>query len=127
MAAPDVLVIGAGISGLTCARDLAAAGVTVRVLERSRGVGGRCATRRVDRQPVDHGLSFLHGSNSRFRTELDAVEGATAIPNWPVTVEGEGRPCHAPAIPSLGFRLAFLRIPRTKSLRFRRSGHGLRL
>ena len=43
---PTVAVIGAGISGLTCARTLADHGLPVTVFEKSRGVGGRMATRR---------------------------------------------------------------------------------
>lgn len=47
---PDrpVLVVGAGISGLACARVLADAGVPVRVLDRGRRVGGRMSGRRVE-------------------------------------------------------------------------------
>eukprot|EP00434_Breviolum_minutum_P046455 symbB.v1.2.042037.t1/scaffold8456.1/size6268/1 len=37
----DVVVVGAGISGLVCARDLLRQGFTVRVLEASDRVGGR--------------------------------------------------------------------------------------
>jgi NADPH-dependent 2,4-dienoyl-CoA reductase/sulfur reductase-like enzyme len=45
---PTVAVIGAGISGLTCARTLADHGVSVTVFEKSRGLGGRMATRRSE-------------------------------------------------------------------------------
>jgi renalase len=47
---PDnpVLVVGAGISGLACARVLADAGLPVRVLDRGRRVGGRMSGRRVE-------------------------------------------------------------------------------
>ncbi len=38
---PDVLVVGAGLAGLACARDLTRAGLGVRVLEASDWVGGR--------------------------------------------------------------------------------------
>ncbi len=42
-----VAVIGAGMTGITCARALADAGFDVTVFEKSRGLGGRMATRRV--------------------------------------------------------------------------------
>lgn len=43
---PKVAVIGAGISGLICARVLVEHGMEVTVFEKSRGIGGRMSTRR---------------------------------------------------------------------------------
>lgn len=89
---PDILIVGGGIAGLSCGGALTQAGARVRVLERSRGVGGRCATRRIEGQAVDHGLCFLHGSDPQF---LAAVRNAepNAIEGWPRSVEGDGVPC----------------------------------
>lgn len=56
---PRVLVIGAGIAGLTAAHFLANAGVSVRVLEASDRVGGRMTTDMVDDFLVDRGAQFL--------------------------------------------------------------------
>lgn len=50
-----VAVIGAGLAGLTCARELAAAGVQVRLFDKSRSPGGRLSTRRSPAGPFDHG------------------------------------------------------------------------
>jgi len=52
---PRVAIIGAGISGLVCAKRLIAT-CDVTLFEKSRGVAGRMATRRVP----DHGLAFDH-------------------------------------------------------------------
>ncbi len=54
---PRVAVVGAGLSGLICARTLQDHGFDVTVFEKSRGPGGRMATRRPDT-----GLSFDHGA-----------------------------------------------------------------
>jgi renalase len=58
-----VLVVGAGISGLACARVLADAGVPVRVLDRGRRVGGRMSGRRVETsvgtRVVDLGAAYF--------------------------------------------------------------------
>ncbi|MGL5196126.1 MAG: FAD-dependent oxidoreductase, partial [Chroococcales cyanobacterium] len=55
----DMAVIGAGIAGLTAAQSLRSLGQTVVVLEKSRGVGGRVATRRLYDTQADFGAPFL--------------------------------------------------------------------
>ena len=54
-----VVVIGAGIAGIACAREVAAAGLSVRVLDRGRRAGGRMAVRTVDGHAVDTGASYF--------------------------------------------------------------------
>lgn len=105
--ANDVVIVGAGIAGLTLARELRARGHEPLVLERARGVGGRCATRRIDGQPVDHGLGFLHGGDPRFLDALEHAFGASpVIEGWPIAREGEGTPCQPRAFGTHGRRLA---------------------
>ena len=104
----DVLIIGAGAAGLACAQVAAAAGRKVRVLERSRGVGGRCATRRIDGQPVDHGLVFLHGQSPAFLAALREVPGPWRE-GWPMVIQGSGTPCQPAAFAPGSYRLAHVR------------------
>src|SRR5512137_391654 len=96
IAAPDVLVIGAGVSGLSCGQAVAAAGRGVLLLDRARGVGGRCATHRLLGMPFDLGVSFLHGRDPDF---LAAVRAACPrrTEGWPRRVQGTGRPCQPEA------------------------------
>ena len=68
--AQDVLVIGAGLAGLTAARDLRATGRRVLVLEKSRGLGGRAATRRWDGLPADHGAQFFTARSAEFVAQV---------------------------------------------------------
>jgi len=105
-AAAEELVVGAGVSGLACAQALARAGRRVAVLDRSRGVGGRCATRRLEGLPFDHGVGFLHGSDPAFLAALDAVP-ANRLEGWPRRVEGTGRPCQPEAFRPGERRVAF--------------------
>ncbi len=51
----DVVIVGAGITGLACALILQNGGYRVVVVEKSRGVGGRVATRHLSLSLVDHG------------------------------------------------------------------------
>jgi renalase len=55
----DVVIVGAGLAGSICAKKLAEKGYKILVLEKSRGVGGRAATRRIEGWVVDHGLQYL--------------------------------------------------------------------
>lgn len=66
-----VVVVGAGMAGLVCARRLQRAGHSVSLVEKSRGVGGRMATRRIDGTPLDHGARYItpQGETLRFLTE----------------------------------------------------------
>jgi hypothetical protein len=102
----DVIVAGAGIAGLALAGELRARGHAPVVLERARGVGGRCATRRVEGQPVDHGVAYLHGRSERFRSELDALGGEPKVEAWPRSREGNGLPCQPESFEAGAIRIA---------------------
>ena len=101
----DYLVIGAGLSGLACARGLARSGASVQVLEKSRGVGGRCATRRLEGQPVDLGVTFLHGTSRRLIAALETLEASERV-EWPRRVVGDGPPCAPGALDPDAVQLA---------------------
>ncbi|MBV9386718.1 MAG: FAD-dependent oxidoreductase [Chroococcidiopsidaceae cyanobacterium CP_BM_ER_R8_30] len=55
----DIAVVGAGMAGLVCAQQLTHAGYQVVVVEKSRGLGGRVATRRLHGTCADHGVCYL--------------------------------------------------------------------
>jgi predicted NAD/FAD-dependent oxidoreductase len=55
-----VAVVGAGLAGLVAASRLVAGGCAVTVFEKSRGLGGRLATRRSEWGPFDHGAPVVH-------------------------------------------------------------------
>ena len=77
----DVLVVGAGMAGLIAARELLRAGLSVLVLDKGRGVGGRLASRRIEGATFDHGAqAFATGDAGGFplapalRQRLNAIE-----------------------------------------------------
>jgi monoamine oxidase len=57
----DILIIGAGMAGLTAARALAEAGRSVTLLEASSRVGGRIHTVREGNEIIELGAEFIHG------------------------------------------------------------------
>jgi renalase len=90
-------VIGAGISGAACAGALQHCGVEVTVFDKSRGVGGRMATRRVAWAGADgseHAAEFDHGAQHitarwpRFRALLQRAEQAGCVAPWHARVHG---------------------------------------
>jgi hypothetical protein len=70
-------------------------------------VGGRCASRRVAGQAIDHGAAFLHGSNAAFVDAIRVAGGPTALHGWPVKIEGSGPPCLPKAFEPFERRLAY--------------------
>lgn len=66
----DCITLGAGIAGITAAKKLVAAGRSVCLLEKSRGIGGRFATRRIDGESFDHGAQFFTAREDEFKTEV---------------------------------------------------------
>ena len=62
----DVAVIGAGIAGLWTCKKLRRAGFEVALIDKSRGLGGRMATRRAGTLQFDHGAQFFTASKPAF-------------------------------------------------------------
>lgn len=86
------LVIGAGMTGIACARALHAADHPVRVLDKGRGIGGRMATRRAATQAgelrFDHGAQYVTARSPDFATLLT---GMTEAAVWR---DGAAQPHH---------------------------------
>lgn len=84
MTTHPILIIGAGMTGIACARALADAGHAPVVLDKGRGIGGRLATRRTSEGwHFDHGAQYVRAKTEPFQAVLDAI----ATP-WPDAAPG---------------------------------------
>ncbi|MCS0636343.1 FAD-dependent oxidoreductase [Streptomyces sp. LP05-1] len=70
----EVLVVGAGLAGLACAGDLLAAGVDVRLVEASDGVGGRMRADRHEGFTIDRGFQVFNTSYPQVKRRLNLRE-----------------------------------------------------
>lgn len=82
MAERRIAVIGAGLAGLACAHALVAAGARVVVHERSRGPGGRMATRRADGAAFDHGAQYFTVTDPGFAALVATAERDGLVREW---------------------------------------------
>lgn len=101
---PRIAVIGAGVSGARCAQGLAQAGLSVVVFDKSRGVGGRLATRRQTWNPTplaasdevtafDHGAPGFTARSDAFRAFMDRGHTEGWLAPWrPVIARNSYRP-----------------------------------
>lgn len=78
----DVLVVGAGICGVACARVLVDAGVGVRVLERSGRPGGRMSSPPLHDRPVDLGAAYFTVPGSAVGSDAVDAEFAAVADGW---------------------------------------------
>jgi predicted NAD/FAD-dependent oxidoreductase len=76
-------IVGAGIAGLACARDLAGSGASVTVFEKARGPGGRlCTRRRHDDLRFDHGAQFFTARGADFVERVRRWQSAGVVKPW---------------------------------------------
>ena len=85
-----VVVVGAGLSGVACARELRAAGVDAVVLDRGRVPGGRMAARTLWDRRVDLGASYLTVSDPGFTAVVDDWAARGLAREWTDTFTALG-------------------------------------
>ena len=78
-----VAIIGAGFSGLVLANELKKlGGFEVTFFEKSRGVGGRIATRYNQEWEFDHGVPFFEAKTEKFQAFLQKFIEDGVLANW---------------------------------------------
>jgi predicted NAD/FAD-dependent oxidoreductase len=92
----EILIVGAGLAGLTAASDLQQARHDVLIIDKARGVGGRLASRRIGLATFDQGAQFMTARDPRFAAAIDhwlrvgvveewyssPAEGSAGHPHW---------------------------------------------
>jgi len=94
LAMSRLVVVGAGVSGVSAAAAAVAAGATVTLLDQGRQPGGRLGLRRLpDGRPVDTGAAYLTARSDHFRAHVDDWRRVGVIAEWTDTidvVDGDG-------------------------------------
>ncbi|MDE2748079.1 MAG: FAD-dependent oxidoreductase [Chloroflexota bacterium] len=81
--AVDVIIVGAGLSGLMAAQTLRERGHSVQVFDKGRSVGGRLATRRVGENGlVDHGAQFFTVRGAALQRYVDRWRALDLVYVW---------------------------------------------
>ncbi|MCA0988844.1 NAD(P)/FAD-dependent oxidoreductase [Guptibacillus algicola] len=78
----DVAIVGGGLSGILAARTMVKKGVSVIVIDKSKSVGGRMATRRHDGGKADHGAQFFTVRSQEFQSHVDEWVQNGWVESW---------------------------------------------
>ena len=79
----EVIIIGGGLSGIMAARTLLNKGIKdILIVEKSRSVGGRLATRRIDKGKADHGAQFFTVRSSELQKDVERWLEAGWVKRW---------------------------------------------
>ncbi|MEZ0485307.1 NAD(P)/FAD-dependent oxidoreductase [Fibrella aquatica] len=79
---PTTLILGAGLAGLTAARELTRKGHDVLIFDKGRGVGGRLATRRMANGRADHGGQYFSARSADFQVLTQEMLSAGVVHEW---------------------------------------------
>jgi renalase len=77
------VIVGAGISGLLVARELASRDAQFVVLDKSRGVGGRMSTKRVGSAVFDQGAQFFTVRDEHLDARVNCWARNGVVERWP--------------------------------------------
>lgn len=99
----EIIIIGAGISGLIAGKILNQAGHSVIILEKSSGVGGRMATRRFKGVVADHGAQFFTVRDASFQSWVESWTRRGVAQVWSCNFSGSnGKPGEHPRYMGIG-------------------------
>ena len=77
-----IAIIGAGIAGLSCARQLQSQGHAVTVYEKTDNIGGRAGTRQTELGGFDHGAQYFTATSKPFKQLVNNWKKAGLVAEW---------------------------------------------
>jgi len=98
----DVIIVGAGLAGLSAADELASAGFKTLLIDKGRRPGGRLASRHFGGATFDHGAQFFTTRSARFKAAATQWIEAGLVKPWfhGSTVHQDGHPRYR-GVPSM--------------------------
>ena len=103
----NAAVIGAGMAGVTIARQLAGQGMEVTLFDKSKGTGGRMSSRSWQGGWIDHGAPYFAARTEEFASYLQTQVPSTVCQPWPARVQG---------VPSNDELVGYIGVPRNSSI-----------
>lgn len=77
-----VIIVGAGLAGLACASQLDRAKIPFRIVDKGRGAGGRCSSRRTSYGRFDHGAPRFGVSDAGFQEVVAGWENRGLVASY---------------------------------------------
>lgn len=82
----DLIIIGAGVAAASALDTLAGRGLRIALIDKARSAGGRCATRRLSRDPqspwLDSGAQYFTARSAALRQPLERWRAQGWLHNW---------------------------------------------
>ncbi|MBW6509067.1 MAG: FAD-dependent oxidoreductase [Desulfuromonadales bacterium] len=100
-------VVGAGMAGVTIARQLAGQGMEVTLFDKSKGTGGRMSSRAWQGGWIDHGAPSFAARTEAFAGYLRAQVPSNVYQPWPARVRG---------VPNNDELVGYIGVPRNSSI-----------
>ncbi|MBD1550889.1 NAD(P)/FAD-dependent oxidoreductase [Pseudomonas typographi] len=86
MTTVPIAIIGTGIAGLSAAQALTKAGLVVHLFDKSRGPGGRAASKRSEVGHLDLGAQYFTARDRRFVAQLQQWQAQGVVAEWSPTL-----------------------------------------
>ena len=81
----NIAIVGAGMAGLTALQQLRHANHVIHVFDKSRGSGGRLASKKVGLASWDMGAQFIRSHSAEFAAQIEQWQQQGWLARWPMT------------------------------------------